>query len=602
MFVTFYPHFLNKSMIKVNFSFKVSIAEQFFIERSLELLHNNTIDTYRLRLNNSMTILDELISVSEKLILNQIKNNIYISDVLEEACELLHKDKNIVWGTYDKNYLVELKKKPEINLRKIYLFANGLRKLNKNYTITLIEKIENEIKRLNNTEVKDIIELKEINSMTPSFWICIVRMGYSKNYLFKILMSWISNSKIVYEDFFSRIKSLENRPEENFTIIFAIKGISNDFKIYNKEISILESDQIEEFSRESHECAKFFKVKDGQFISVTAEAHDYYSAVMKVKSLLNGELDLIHYSKSNFYPKIYDYVLVIGKNNPTKAKVQNYYYQIEGYYQHSIEVYESLSQKLNNLETKNIHTAAVEKVRAGLMYYRLGSESNELHSKLLNYWIGMEFIFSAYESNENTIPRLKRYYSKMQGLLLFKRILLNFHSNIGNLDISENFIDYKTDDIEYLLNQKNYENAIALIEKYPLLSYRAQMIKELFDESKTISKMVHKSADNIEKNLTRIYRIRNEIVHNASSVIGMETVVSHLKFYLLFTVYSVVHFFDEKADDFNFDGRIDIDDFFEIRELKFDNFFPKDNSKIDIQKLKLIKMPMEDLFYPKSIK
>ncbi len=588
-------------MIKVNFSFEVSIAEQFFIERSLELLYNNTIDTYRLRLNNSMTILDEIISVSEKLILNQIKNNIYISDVLDEAFELLHKDNNIVWGTYDKNYLVELKKKPEMNLRKIYLFANGLRKLNKNYTITLIEKIEKEIKRLNQEDVEDINELKELYSIIPNYWICLVQKGFSKNYLFRILMSWVNNpKKIGFDEFFKRVKSLESKVEEGFNIVFAIKGINSDLKIYNNKISILESTQIEEYSRDSNKCAKFFRGKDGQFVEVTSDAYDYYSAVMKVKSLLNGELDLIQYSKPNFYPKIYDYVLVIGKNNPTKAKEQNYYYQIEGYYQHSIEVYESLSQKLNNLETKNIHTAAVEKVRAGLMYYRLGSESNELHSKLLNYWIGMEFIFSAYESNENTIPRLKRYYSKMQGLLLFKRILLNFHSNIGNLDISENFIDYKTDDIEYLLNQKNYENAIALIEKYPLLSYRAQMIKELFDDSKTISKMVHKSVDNIEKNLTRIYRIRNEIVHNASSISGMETVVSHLKFYLLFTIYSVIHFFDEKADDFNFDGRIDIDDFFEIRELKFDNLFPKSDSKIDIQKLKLIKMPMEDLFYPKE--
>ncbi len=257
-------------------------------------------------------------------------------------------------------------------------------------------------------------------------------------------------------------------------------------------------------------------------------------------------------------------------------------------------------KKLNNYKHKKIHPSAVVKVRAGLMYYRLGCESNELHSKLLNYWIGMEFIFSAYESSENTIPRLKKYYSKMHGLLLFKRILLSFHSNIQNLEVASHFVNYKLDDIEYLMVKDNYDNAIGLMKTHPLFAYRAKMIKELFDDPKRISKMVHKSLDNMKRNLTRIYRIRNEIVHNASSISGMETVVSHMKFYLLFTIYSVIQFFDERADDFNFDGRIDIDDFFEIRELKFDNMFPKSDTNIEIEKLKLLKMPMEELFYPRS--
>jgi hypothetical protein len=547
-----------------------------------------------------MTVLDELIAVSQKLQLNQIKNSIYISDLLYEAKDLLFNDDNLVWGSYDKNYLNELDKKPEEKLRKIFLFSNGLKKINKNYLNLILEKIDSEIYRINGIELKDINELKILNKIIPNFWISLLKKGFSRPYLFKILMSWVANTHIDFNEFFSRVKSLDTKHEEDFTIIFAIKGIGDDIKIHNKDVIILQNEEIKKISEHSEVCVKFFKVKDGKFISLCTKALDYYSAVMMVKPILNSELDIMHYSKPNFYPKIYPSVLVIGANNPEKANLQNFYYQIEGFYKHSVNVYESVSKKLNNLEVKKIHPSAVEKVRAGLMYYRLGCESNELHSKLLNYWIGMEFIFSAYESSENTIPRLKKYYSKMHGLLLFKRILLSFHSNIQNLEVASHFVNYKLDDIEYLIDKDNYDNAIGLMKTHPLFAYRAKMIMELFDDPKRISKMVHKSLDNMKRNLTRIYRIRNEIVHNASSISGMETVVSHMKFYLLFTIYSVIQFFDERADDFNFDGRIDIDDFFEIRELKFDNMFPKSDTNIEIEKLKLLKMPVEELFYPRS--
>ena len=112
--------------------------------------------------------------------------------------------------------------------------------------------------------------------------------------------------------------------------------------------------------------------------------------------------------------------------------------------------------------------------------------------------------------------------------------------------------------------------------------------------------MINKSMDNLEWNLTRLYRIRNEIVHNAAIKSDIESLVSHLKFYLLFTICSLLDFFAEKADDYNFDGKISLDDYFELREMKYDNLMHKGGNKnkekpIDIQMLKKFMNPLEFL-------
>ena len=72
----------------------------------------------------------------------------------------------------------------------------------------------------------------------------------------------------------------------------------------------------------------------------------------------------------------------------------------------------------------------------------------------------------------------------------------------------------------------------------------------------------------------------------------IESLVSHLKFYLLFTLCSLIDFYAEKAQDFNFDGQITLDDYFDLRELKFDNLTIDDKS-IDVNQLKKFKNPIE---------
>jgi len=583
-------------MRKTIIGFEVSIVQRFFIEKSIELLHQYTIDLYRLRLHNSLTILEELADVADKLRKNQLKNEIYVKDVLQEAFYLLKEDKLLEWRAYKLDYLRELMDKPSEKLGKIFLFAKSMLKYNSEYHAVVFSKLTETLITLVDDDT-DLDKLRPVSSLISSHWINMVRKGYSKAYLHRILRAWSKNDQITIEEFLGRIESLISKEEEVVTAIFSVKGVDPSITPSTDRITFLTDGEKETYQQIEGPANSYLNGTSVSYIKIQASALDYYTAVNRAKNILHSELDLWHLSKNNFKARFHNKVLVIGANTPDRSHYQNYFYQIDGFYSRKQSVYDDLLEKLQQIQERDIHPNALEKIRAGLRYYRQGSSSMELHNKLLNYWIGIEFIFSAYDNDGGTIGRLKLYFSKMQSLVLFKRIALDFHQSVKELEVSADVPGFDPTDVEYLMNENVYDTIIGNFAAHPLLSYRAASLKRLLSDTKNISSMATNSLENVKRNLTRIYRIRNEIVHNASSITGIETIVSHLKYYLIFSLYSVLDFFATRAEDFNFDNKIDIDDFFELREMKYDNFFPSAKSKVDIDQLKRYKLAVEHIIY-----
>jgi hypothetical protein len=467
---------------------------------------------------------------------------------------------------------------------------------NKKYLDNVFSGIEAAISLLNqNSALTDPNELTELNRLTGDFWAGVRHLGYSKEYLNNFLRALACKQGFKFNDFFSIVQSLLSREKEKYTVILAIKRPLQETEFISDNFTILSAIEKRQLSEsEFKKVRQYFEKVYGTLLKAEVEALDYYSAAKLVKDKFFTELDILHIGQSDKRNNIYPSLLVIGSTHPEKAKPQPFDYQIDGYYQSSIKIYEIISEKLKKIKDRDININTLKKITAGLRYFRLGSESTELQNKLLDYWIGMEYLFSAYESDEGTILRLKRFYKKMHALLLFKRLIYDFHISIKNLEIEGDVLDYEADNLEYLMNETVYDNCIAKIQDYPLLAFRAFRLQELFKDAKSLRGMIDRNLENLEWNLTRLYRVRNEIVHNAAIKSDIESLVSHLKFYLLFTTCSLIDFFADKAEDYNYDGKISLEDYFEIREMRFDNLTHEKN-KIDVQELKKFMNPLEFL-------
>lgn len=104
----------------------------------------------------------------------------------------------------------------------------------------------------------------------------------------------------------------------------------------------------------------------------------------------------------------------------------------------------------------------------------------------------------------------------------------------------------------------------------PLLAYRASVLKEHFTKCTVTHSTLAKHEQNLEWNIARLCRKRNEVVHDAAILSSQEDIVSHLRLYLVFIINSLIDFFIESPLDTNGDGTISIEDYFTYNEIRLD--------------------------------
>lgn len=583
-------------MKKETITITASRAERYFIERSFEMLDGTTIDLYRIRLHNSISLLSELAEVTFKYKYRQLKHHHYIDNVAQEVQKSLFKDEILNWGLYSKEYFCSLLRDTQRNTDKIYIVAKTLLKYNTDYNKKLYEALLTELETLNKEGVETTINVRRLSKLLSSTLVALRNKGFSKEYIRGIFKSACQNEDTTFSDLMEAMQKLLVKEVFQHTVVVHLSLKTNKLLTERTGGSELSADELADLKTKVKEDSHYLlNRKSGSHVSFNVEALDFNNAVKKMKALLHPALDVMHMGRTGNHSTVYHKVLVYTENGGFKDGIRFYNYQIDGYYNRNQKVYDEVEKMLVKIDNNKIDENAKNKIVSGLRYYRLGSESSELQTKLLDYWIGVEYIFSAFDTEEGTTARLKRYYTKMQGLVLFKRMLIDFHQSLKSLQLSDKVPNYHPENLEYLFDRSSYDVLIADFADHPLISDRAENLQNLISSPEAIRAMIQGSAKNVEWNLTRIYRIRNEIVHNASTNIDVEVLVSHLKYYLVFSLFSILDFFANRAEDYNLDNKIDIDDFFEIREMKYDNFFGSKKSEPDIEKLKLIMNPLEFL-------
>jgi len=71
--------------------------------------------------------------------------------------------------------------------------------------------------------------------------------------------------------------------------------------------------------------------------------------------------------------------------------------------------------------------------------------------------------------------------------------------------------------------------------------------------------------------LTRCYRIRNEIVHDAAIHLNIESITGNPKYYLTFILNSLISYLDDTPVDINMNGFLSIEDYFILQEIRYNS-------------------------------
>lgn len=82
-----------------------------------------------------------------------------------------------------------------------------------------------------------------------------------------------------------------------------------------------------------------------------------------------------------------------------------------------------------------------------------------------------------------------------------------------------------------------------MVDSKPL----APCYKNFIINPKLLVGNILKHGTNLERHLTRCYRIRNEIVHDAAIHLNIESITGNLKYYLTFILHALIYYLDENC-------------------------------------------------------
>lgn len=348
----------------------------------------------------------------------------------------------------------------------------------------------------------------------------LLRVGYSKPYLYYFFKSIKKNQAgIPFEDAFNQLQSKFTvvQQYEDFVIIrlYFPKDDIPEMENMHDEVPAEYYDNMEEYLQ-----GFFKKARMRRFYIVREKAVDTYAALQKARMELSQDLD-----KNNLrMVHISDMSVVAYTKDGEFCFRREFYYGL-GNSRKGTNILPDIMRQIDEsvLISKDIKV----RLHAALRHLRVGDDQTEIEQRFLNYWIGLEFIFSTPRSGDSTFSRIMEKFPTIKTLYYLKRNVSDLDSRLREktlIDNDNSFGGLSEDQMDAAFNGTSDV----------LLKYRIKRMKSHLHNQDKVKEYYTKHIKNLQWHLSRIYYYRNELVHEAAIKHNIDGVTSNLRSYLVF--------------------------------------------------------------------
>lgn len=498
---------------------------QFIFKRIYELLNRKTFDSYRVSVHNPLTIFSELAISIDKYNKKKVKHfDPTVTTIGEEARELIKYefiDTVFSFGEFSKkqveNILEEtcIKKKDGKKNRTLLLLCKTIEIANVDFKNQLIIEIEN-ITNANNPDSYGKLEVL-------SGWLVsqLLYQGYSRKFIsdrFHKCETSILHS--TSQEGFAKLKATFTKANADYHILFKVRS-SQGIKLIPSSVTITEEESFPtEFQENKYINSKFKEKSDGEsYFFVHVQSLDFWSALRKAHRIISETLEINTLNESEIEFLLDPRALAIHDIS-RHCRIQIIEELLDGAYEKNEA---NFTKFMSNYKSLPEGSVAKEKLRSAIKFYKLGNDSLEIEHKVLNYWIGFEQLFSSVDTDEDSIKRIKAFFITLNASFYFQR-------RIGYLKTSVDRCGVTLDTNELITDNPIPSNFVLIIN-------RLNRYKLWVEDNKQISSILHAHMNRLSQHITRIYRVRNELVHEGrSESIPLQLIAGHLKHYLLFSI------------------------------------------------------------------
>lgn len=549
---------------------KTADLRTFFYERLLEVFHKYTIDSHRVRCHNAYTLLLESIEVLQDWQNSNVKLFDTVRYCLEETLSAIKDDDCLTYNSYSKELLIadiltynkngkECKNQRETISKLIFAIKSIVKENRQRYLIELFQHLESILLKEDcREEEEDMSVLIKIDSYITSLATQLLHEGYSKIYLFKLVDRSYNDLDRSFADKFHHMKMLlcgKSLPRMvTIMRIPVVKSKSRVLKSLDLKDSIPEELLSEDLCKAYRKFVSPTKASK-YYIFNNIVAKDAVSAVKETRETISSILDSIHLgdSATNVSVPLTGLVITYNSDSSQYSEMATEYV-LDG--NTSIGEINSrrLIEDIKSIQTNQSITSDVwERLKAAMRHLRIGDQQDELEQRFINYWIALEFIFAAPEVSESTFIRLKTNLVNLLTACYMKRNFLDLNNvlvRLSRLRRGQHIWEMSEEEITGLISS----------ESNPLIKYRLRKIKSLLGHTDKRKSYIQAHEKNVSYHIVRIYRLRNELIHEAAIKQDIESVTSNLRYYLLFLISQIIMFYSSYRYE-------------ESEKLTLDNFF-----------------------------
>ena len=564
-----------------------NVAEKYylFIQVWRELTERKTMDTYQYRIMNTLSIVRELSRLIEIRLSQIVTNNFNIDECRNEAKGIVQRDM-VLSHFYPSIYRrllghLNARIEKESDLRMMhYQIKYCYRNIEKDYITHSVELL------------KDFIDKKEglgVVKLANSLVSICVDMGWSVQVLADMtskLNNSMDNPDEKWDDF---SKAITDQRVDRYIVYIPIKIHSSLITGTNKTLIYDDISTYVSNVRDGQDLNKIenysieFNKKE-KYVAIEEDAYDYYTASRKAIAKYADMLNLM-----SFYGVVYPWSLsnlnwiVVNQNAKTHKQLTiKSLYNVYDYIEGVAKLYKSAKELENG-----VNNGICKRLRAVYSYVNTGRASSSQENQFINIWVALESLcrtqmYSNIISNiTETVPDALciRYVYKLYRNFIEDCFRCNV--NLQDFDIRKDNSQSKQDKVRNIIltfkDDKKFNELCDKCGVNNLLRFRAEELHDLLDDKQKLYERIKKHHSNVKSQLSRLYRLRNEIAHSAfldlnnSNLIKM---IEHLDDYLISFVSEVVRCASEYNDD-----SIEVEEVYEIMKNNYRDFLEITESK-----------------------
>ncbi len=520
-----------------------------------ELTAKKTLDTYQFRIMNTLSALKELVKVINQRLNRFHNSNRNIDDCKNETFEIIKNDLILkeYYPSIQTRLLTQIKKKTDTDSQQkvlLYHLDYVLKILEPQYFDNLIKDLK---KNLDNNNIDNIF--LETNQLVS----CCSSRGWSDQALYNVIDIFhnSNNDSTSWENFEKKLCS--STLDYHILLSFKVRVINAPGQKHElaKEHVLNEINNMGIGSMEKEEILKNYpylkemenKIEENTYLQISIQSYDMYSASHLAISKLANILNILSFYHLTEPWSIRDisWFTIDMKNQYAQSFKSKDLYSTYDYLDGANKIFRT-SKELDEKADQSIKA----KLQATYSYANMGKVSYAQTEKYINTWVALESLCRT-EMYENIIENILDTVPPALCLRYIYRRFRNFAEDCVRCNINFEFVndsvnlkhpskeDMVKDIIRIMNDNVIYGELYKKCEVNKLLVKRCEDMHLIATDGNQMFMQIDNHYKNVRRQLSRLYRLRNEIAHSAlHDETSLIRYIEHLNDYLSKFVAEIV--------------------------------------------------------------